>query len=82
MSKTTYFRCTNPKCRKLNPAPPNEAKKVKEYTCVFCGTIITLFVEKETDEKTSSKKKEQDKRYTLQKSESRPINRNTRKPNI
>jgi hypothetical protein len=79
MSKTIYIRCPNPKCHKLNPIQPDETERGKEHTCVFCGYIIAP--EKTTpDEDISSKSKGRNRRFPLQQSESKPVNRNTRKP--
>jgi hypothetical protein len=80
MSETAYIRCTNPKCLKLNPIQSNEAERAKEHTCVFCGCIISPQKANEIDDRSSSKKKDHNNRFPQQKSENRPINRNTRKP--
>lgn len=74
MSNPIYTRCPN--CHKLNPTQPNEAQK--EHTCVFCGTIIPP--EKTSKTEDTSKSKGRDRRFHFQQSESKPINRNTRKP--
>jgi hypothetical protein len=79
MSNPIYIRCPNPKCHKLNPTQPDEAERGKEHTCVFCGTIIPPEKTSRAED-TSSKSKGRDKRFPLQQSESKPINRNTRKP--
>jgi len=79
MSKIIYIRCPNPKCNKLNPIQSNETERGKEHTCVFCGYIIAP--EKTSiNEDISSKGKGRNRRFPLQQSESKPINRNTRKP--
>ncbi|MCX6641949.1 MAG: hypothetical protein NTV15_00980 [Candidatus Bathyarchaeota archaeon] len=80
MSETTYIRCTNPKCHKLNPIQSSESEKAKEHTCVFCGSIITPQRATEVDDNASSKKKDHNNRFPRQRSENRPVNRNTRKP--
>ena len=76
MSNKVYIRCQNQNCRKLNPIQPNEEQK--EHTCVFCGTIIQP--QKTNKSEDASKSKSHDRRFPLQQSESKPINRNTRKP--
>jgi hypothetical protein len=80
MSNPIYIRCQNSKCNKLNPIQPDEAELVKEHTCIFCGYIIAPEKTSKADEDTSSKSKGRNKRFPLQQSESKPINRNTRKP--
>jgi hypothetical protein len=79
MSNPIYIRCPNPKCRKLNPIQPDEAERGKEHTCVFCGCIIEPDKTSKTED-ASSKSKGRNRRFPLQQSESKPINRNTRKP--
>jgi len=79
MSNPIFIRCPNPKCQKSNPIPPDELEK--EHTCIFCGRIIPP--EKRSDEsKNKSHKKDRDIRFTHQKSESKPVNKNMRKPMI
>jgi hypothetical protein len=80
MSNPIYIRCPNPKCNKLNPIQPEEAKQGKEHTCVFCGFIIAPVKTFRIDEDTSSKSRGRNRRFPLQQSESKPVNRNTRKP--
>ena len=73
MSNPVYIRC--PKCHKLNPIRPEEAER--EHTCVFCGSIIEP--EKKKAEDASTKGKGHSRRF-LDQSESKPINKNQRKP--
>jgi len=80
MSETIYLKCPNPKCRKLNPIQPDESEQWKEHTCIFCGFIILPEKINKVDEDYSSKRKDRGKRFPLQQSESKPVNRNTRKP--
>jgi len=75
MSNPVYIRCLNPKCGKLNPVQPGEMEA--EHTCMFCGAIIEP---KKKAEDTSSKGKGHARRFPLAQSESKPINRNLRKP--
>jgi hypothetical protein len=77
MPSPFYIRCPNPKCRKLNPIQPEETGK--EHTCVFCGCIIEPEKTNKTDD-AFSKSKGRNRRFPLQQSESKPINRNQRKP--
>ncbi|OGD55749.1 hypothetical protein A3K78_07280 [Candidatus Bathyarchaeota archaeon RBG_13_52_12] len=80
MPSPIYIRCPNPKCNKLNPIQPEEAIQEKEHTCVFCGFIIAPEKTIKIDEDTSSKSRGRNRRFPLQQSESKPVNRNTRKP--
>jgi hypothetical protein len=64
----------------LNPIQPDEAKQEKEHTCVFCGFIIAPEKTRKNDEDISSKSRGRNRRFPLQQSESKPVNRNTRKP--
>ena len=78
MSNLIYIRCSNPKCNKLNPIQPDEVEK--EHTCIFCGYIIVPKKTNIADKDSSSKSKGRIRRFPLQQSESKPVNRNTRKP--
>jgi hypothetical protein len=80
MSNLVYIRCPNPGCNKLNPIQPDEVKKGKEHTCVFCGYIIAPEKTNRAEEVSSSKRRGRSRRFPLQQSESKPVNRNTRKP--
>ena len=80
MSSPIYIRCTNPKCNKLNPIQPEEAGQEKEHTCVFCGLIIAPKKTIRIDKDASPKSRGGNRRFPLQQSESKPVNRNTRKP--
>jgi hypothetical protein len=80
MSNLVYIRCPNPKCNKLNPAQSDEVKKGKEHTCVFCGCIIAPEKTNRAEKDSSSKSRDRGRRFPLQQSESKPVNRNTRKP--
>ncbi|MCX6655673.1 MAG: hypothetical protein NTY03_11235, partial [Candidatus Bathyarchaeota archaeon] len=80
MSNPIYIRCPNPKCYKLNPIQPDESERGKEHTCVFCGFIIAPEKTRKNDEDISSKSRGRNRRFPLQQSESKPVNRNTRKP--
>jgi ribosomal protein S27E len=73
MSSPVYLKC--PHCGKLNPTSPAEAGK--EQTCVFCGAIIPP---QPTGKHEDTKNKGHDRRFPLAQSESKPINRNQRKP--
>ena len=79
MSKPTYIRCLNQKCQKLNPVPLNELEK--EHTCIFCGSIIPPEKNSKAT-KTTSIKKGQYTRFSEKKGQSKPINKNMRKPMI
>jgi hypothetical protein len=77
MSKPVYIRCPNPKCLKSNPVPAGE--EVKEHTCIFCGYIIPPTMKSsESDGNASAKKKIP--QFARQRSESKPVNKNMRKP--
>ncbi|MBM3292271.1 hypothetical protein FJY84_06295 [Candidatus Bathyarchaeota archaeon] len=80
MSKATYIRCPNPKCNKMNPIQLEDVQKEKEYTCIFCGYIMTSGEVNKSYEGSSIKKKEQNKHFSLQQSKKKPINRNMNKP--
>jgi hypothetical protein len=73
MSTTTTLKC--PHCGKLNPIPAAEA--VMEHTCLFCGTIIPP---QPADKHEDTKNKGHTRRYPVEQSEHKPINRNMRKP--
>ena len=71
------MKCSNPGCGKLNPVY-GDVVLGGEYTCVFCGHLFKAQVKTnvETVEKT---KRNRVKKNPRQK-ESRPQNRNMRKP--
>ncbi len=73
MSTPIHIKC--PHCGKLNPIPSTEA--AKEHTCVFCGAIIPPQPVGRHDD---AKKKGDRRRFPLAQSETKPINRNQRKP--
>jgi hypothetical protein len=73
MTNPAYTRCPN--CHKLNPIQPNEAEK--EHTCVFCGTIIPPETTNKHEDATKNKGR---RRFPIEQSENKPINRNLRKP--
>jgi ribosomal protein S27E len=73
MSTITYLRC--PKCTKLNPIPASEAGK--EHTCVFCGTIIPP---QQVGKHEDTAKNKGPRKFPVNQSESKPVNRNQRKP--
>lgn len=75
MSNPAYVRC--PRCLKLNPISPVELGM--EHTCVFCGAIIprTSTDKAEKDLAESRKSYDAGPKPRL---ESKPINRNKRKP--
>jgi ribosomal protein S27E len=73
MSTLIYIKCLN--CGKLNPIPPTEA--VKEHTCLFCGTIIPP---QQAGKHEDAAKNKGPRKFPVEQSEHKPINRNMRKP--
>ena len=69
---STNIRC--PRCGRLNPTPAAEA--AKEHTCIFCGAIMPP----QPADRHAAKGKDHTRRFPLAKSESKPINKNQRKP--
>lgn len=78
MPSPVYVRCSNPGCGKLNPVY-GEVFPSREYTCVFCGHLFKAQAKTivETVEKTKLNRGKKDRR-----TETRPQNRNLRKPLI
>ncbi|MFC1802465.1 hypothetical protein ACFL0D_00695 [Thermoproteota archaeon] len=76
MPSPDYVKCSNPGCGKLNPVY-GEVFPSREYTCIFCGHPFKAQakISVETVEKTKLKLGKKDRRR-----ESRPQNRNLRKP--
>jgi hypothetical protein len=75
MSTTIYLKC--PRCGRLNPIPPVETNK--EHTCVFCGAIIPPQPAGKHDD---AKAKEHIRKFPVDQSQTKPTNRNQRKPMI
>ena len=69
-------KCSNPGCRKLNPVY-GKVFPSREYNCVFCGYPFKTQTKKivETVEKTRLKRGKKGRQK-----ETRPQNRNLRKP--
>jgi hypothetical protein len=78
MTSPVYVKCSNPGCRKLNPVYGNVFPSW-EYNCVFCGYPFKPQAKKivETVEKTWLKRGKKGRQ-----TETRPQNRNLRKPRL
>ncbi len=75
MSRISYTRC--PRCQRLNPTAENELGK--EHTCVFCGAIIPPAKAGEAMGGVVASRRSYES-GPKPRAESRPINRNKRKP--
>ena len=77
MSSPVNVKCSNPGCGKLNPVF-GDVFPGREYTCVFCGQLFKA-QPKPGAEAVSKSKKARGKKAPQQR-ESRPQNRNLKKP--
>ncbi|MBN2334799.1 hypothetical protein JXL21_04515 [Candidatus Bathyarchaeota archaeon] len=78
MPSPVYLKCSNPGCGKQNPVY-GDIVPGKEYTCIFCGCVF------KAPEKTNVETVDKIKRSRGKKprrKESRPENRNLRKPMV
>jgi hypothetical protein len=78
MTSPVYVKCSNLGCEKMNPVYGNVFSG-REYNCVFCGYPFKTQSKKnvETVEKTRLKRGKKGRQ-----TETRPQNRNMRKPLI
>lgn len=76
MPGPVYLKCSNPGCGKLNPVY-GDVVPDREYNCIFCGHLFKAPVK--TNVETVDTKKRSRGKKPIQK-ESRPENRNLRKP--
>jgi transcription initiation factor TFIIIB Brf1 subunit/transcription initiation factor TFIIB len=67
---STYTKC--PKCGKQNPTTDPHT----EHTCIFCGTIIPP----QTTTKQDTKNKDHTRKFPVNQSQHKPMNRNQNKP--
>jgi hypothetical protein len=76
MAKPVYVKCSNPGCGKQNQAY-GKVFPGREYNCVFCGYPFKIQAKTivETVKKTKQNRGKKDRRK-----ETRPQNRNLRKP--
>lgn len=77
MSSPVNVKCSNLGCGKLNPVY-GDVFPGREYTCVFCGQLFKA--QPKSSVETVDKGKRVRGKKTPRRKESRPQNRNMRKP--
>ena len=77
MSSPVNVKCGNPSCGKLNPVY-GDVFQGREYTCVFCGHLFKA--QPVSDVESVDKGKRLRGKKSPRQRESRPQNRNMRKP--
>jgi len=77
MSGPVNVKCGNPGCGKLNPVY-GDVFPGREYTCVFCGQLFKA--QPKSGAETEGKSKQTRGKKAPRRKESRPQNRNMRKP--
>ena len=77
MSSPVNVKCGNPSCGKLNPVY-GDVFPGREYTCVFCGQVFKA--QPVSDVETVDNGKPVRGKKASRRQESRPQNRNMRKP--
>jgi len=77
VSSPVNVKCGNPGCGKLNPVY-GDVFPEREYTCVFCGQMFKA--QPKSGAETEGKSKQARGKKVPRRKESRPQNRNMRKP--